>query len=227
VTDVKFSNYGLPDEVAYPHRAESIVMRGIRAIGGHDRAENSVQRIRSMAGRPDVVLHTYDVWSDAANNLVGGSAAELTKTLSNLGGWWQGPAYNSFTSYLTGTNGPVEVCKNNAVHMINVCKQLLQAYGQIIDVYNQSVQKMADVAVLMNKYAPWKIQNMFRTTGAASDLLTDFATTVTKWEIEHRTAIRGYITNSKQTMTEIQGIIGPNEFPSSALIAKKWHFQAD
>jgi hypothetical protein len=226
MTDVKFSNYGLPDEVAYPRRAESIVMRGIRAVG-HDSAEQSVHRIRNMAGRPDVVLHTYDVWSDAANNLVGGSATVLTKTLSNLGGWWRGPAFESFSDYLKGENGPVQACKSNAGHMVNVCKQLLQAYGEIITVYNQSVQKMADVAVIMNKYAPWKIQNMFRTTGAASDLLTDFATTIAKWETEHRNAIHDYVANSKQTMTEIQAIIEPNDFPSSALIAKKWHMRDD
>jgi hypothetical protein len=226
MTDAKFSNYGLPDEVAYPHRAESIVMRGIQAVS-HEGAKRSVERIRGMAGRPDAVLHTYDVWSDAANNLIGGSATVLTKTSSNLAGWWQGPAYDSFSNYLQGDNGPVQACKTNAVHMTAVCRQLLQAYGEIIDVYNQSVQKMADVAVTMNKYAPWKVQNMFRTAGAASDLLTDFATSVAKWEIEHRNAIRGYVTNSKQTMTEIQAIIEPNEFPSSALIAKKWHMRND
>lgn len=226
MTDVKFKNYGLPDEVAYPLRAESIVMRGIRAVGHHD-AEDSVHRIRNMAGRPDVVLHTYDVWSDAANNLVGGSATVLTKTLSNLAGWWQGAAYDSFSGYLTGENGPVQASKNNASHMVNVCKQLLQAYGEIINVYNQSVQKMADVAVTMNKYAPWKPQNMFKTTEAATNLLSDFVATVVKWEIEHRNSIREYITNSKQTMTEIQAIIEPNEFPSSALIAKKWHMRND
>ncbi|GLY73450.1 hypothetical protein [Actinoallomurus iriomotensis] len=225
--DVRFKNYGLPDEVAYPRQAESIVMRGIDAVGGHRRAEASVQRIRNMAGRPDAVLHTYDVWSDAANNLVGGSASVLTKTLSNLGGWWQGPAYDAFSGYLTGDNGPVQASKSNADHMVAVCKQLLQAYGEIIDVYNQSVQKMADVAVTMSKYAPWKIQNMLRTTEAASNLLSDFASTIAKWEIDHRNALRAYITNSKQTMTEIQAIIEPNDFPSSALIAKKWHYRKD
>lgn len=226
MSDVRFRNYGLPDEVAYPRQAESIVMRGIRAVGHHD-AEASVHRIRNMAGRPDVVLHTYDVWSDAANNLVGGSSAVLTKTLSNLEGWWQGAAYDAFSGYLSGENGPVQASKSNAVHMLNVCKQLLQAYGDIINVYNQSVQKMADVAVTMSKYAPWKIQNMFRTTEAASNLLSDFATTIAEWEIEHRNSIRDYITNSKQTMAEIQAIIEPNEFPSSALVAKKWHIRND
>ncbi|WP_329242450.1 hypothetical protein OG417_44110 [Actinoallomurus sp. NBC_01490] len=225
--DVRFKNYGLPDEVAYPRQAESIIMRGIDAVGGHDSARASVQRIRNMAGRPDVVLHAYDVWSDAANNLVGGSASVLTKTLSNLGGWWQGPAYESFSGYLTGTNGAVQVSNSNATHMIAVCKQLLQAYSEIIKVYNQSVQKMADVAVTMSKYAPWKIQNMFRTTEAAANLLSEFASTIAKWEIEHRNTLHDYITNSKQTMTEVQAIIEPNDFPSSALIAKKWHFRKD
>jgi hypothetical protein len=180
-----------------------------------------------MAGRPDVVLRTYDIWSDAANNLVGGSASVLTKTLSNLGGWWQGPAYNSFSDYLKGENGAVQACKTNALHMTNVCKQLLQAYGEIINTYNQSVQKMSDVAGILNKYQPWKIQNMFRTAENVSNVLTDFATTITKWEIERRNSIRDYIVNSKQTMTEIQAIVEPNEFPSSALMPKKWHVQDD
>ncbi|GLY84955.1 hypothetical protein [Actinoallomurus iriomotensis] len=142
-------------------------------------------------------------------------------------GWWQGPAYDAFSGYLTGDNGPVQASNSNAGHMVAVCKQLLQAYGEIIDVYNQSVQKMADVAVTMSKYAPWKIQNMLRTTEAASNLLSDFASTIAKWEIDHRNALRAYITNSKQTMTEIQAIIEPNDFPSSALIAKKWHYRKD
>jgi hypothetical protein len=36
-----------------------------------------------------------------------------------------------------------------------------------------------------------------------------------------------WIINSEQTMTEIQAIVEPNEFPSSALMSKKWHVQDD
>ena len=201
-------------------------MRSIRAVG-HDEAEKSVQRLRDMAGRPDVVLHAYDVWSDAANNLVGGSANVLTKTLSNLGGWWQGPAYTSFSDYLKGDNGAIQACKNNTLHMLNVCKQLLQAYSEIINTYNQSIQKMADTAVILNKYAPWKIQNMFKSTDAVTGILTDFSATVTKWEIDRRNSIRDYISNSKQITSEVQAIVEPNQFPSSALISGKWHVQYD
>ncbi|MFC5180712.1 hypothetical protein [Actinomadura harenae] len=205
-------------EKSWPSRSEQVLNTAMGVVLIYD-AQRALATAKKLKGDYKAVLRAAGYWFEAADQM-GSANTALFQATNNLGGFWDGPAYRSFSEYIT-RNGQVSdsnaaVLREGGDQLLEVTKQILAAYDKAVDF---TMEASSRVEGLVGNFDPSKEDKMTITVA-----LRDFVNNIFKTQMDLRNAIATYQISAMSLRSKIGKLTPPSHLQDAARDPQCWKF---
>lgn len=131
----------------FPEEPAQIIIEYAKETG-HDAAVALIDKIRDWLGHPEVVMERAKTWDPDVKTLIKDSDDSLVTAKADLQAYWEGPAFDSFNTYVSHLE---DVIKSTADVTAEFSNLLQKSRETITETYKTAVRFISRCAeIIMN-----------------------------------------------------------------------------
>lgn len=207
--------------LAFPESEAQIIVAYARRTG-ETAAEELIERIRDWLGRPDVVMDRADSWDPKARRAILDAKQSIAACRDQLAPYWEGPAYDSFSTYI----GDLERTFEHAQDIMGGMSELMRSARETVTAtYQAAIQCIGDCAADILEAVgglSGARANQFGALAEVAKLLAEFIRDVTATARRAMDLIADYTAVGMRLRTQATGLAVPGAMPPSAGAADGW-----
>jgi hypothetical protein len=206
----------------FPEESAQIIIEYAKETG-HDAAVALIDKIRDWLGHPEVVMERAKTWDPDVKTLIKDSDDSLVTAKADLQAYWEGPAFDSFNTYVSHLE---EVIKSTADATAEFSNLLQKSRETITETYKTAVRfisRCAEIIIELTSGIVASIKELFfGAAEAVANAIADFIRNVTDLESKAMELMTEYGNLGLDLMQKVADMEIPSPLPSSTGEVDNW-----
>lgn len=189
---------------------------------GQEAAIKLIDKIRDWLGHPEVVMERAETWDPDVKSLINESDDSLVAAKGDLQAYWQGPAYDAFTTYASHLE---KVTGDTAGVTAEFSNLLQKSRETITKTYQEAVRFIGDCAAIIVEATGGIVgsfKDFFGVVEAAANAIAAFIRNVVNLESKAMELMTEYGNLGLDLQQKVADMQIPSPIPSAVAESDNW-----
>lgn len=206
----------------FPEEPAQIIIEYAKETG-HDAAVALIDKIRDWLGHPEVVMERAKTWDPDVKTLIKDSDDSLVTAKADLQAYWEGPAFDSFNTYVSHLETVIKSTADVTAEFSNLLQKSRETITETYKTAVRFISRCAEIIIELTGGIIASIKEFFfGAAEAVANAIADFIRNVTDLESKAMELMTEYGNLGLDLMQKVADMEIPSPLPSSTGEVDNW-----